>query len=166
MAELDRSTTMTPKRFFLAGVALLVLVIVGLLFATPGAPRYRAASTVVFVTTTNLLSSRTFETYIAQRIPGVLRLEASPASKSTPGSAPPAAPNAVAVRIVVTGVTAEDTQRFANDAAAQLCRLVWTNYGLAGDLAVRADSARRYSFFHASFEPFFHASFPPGVFKR
>jgi hypothetical protein len=97
--------------------------------------------------------ARSFELDVVRTIPGVLRLRVAPTISWSPGSVRPAGPNVVGLRIQAVGSSSEDAQRIANDAAAQLCSTVLTNYGVTGEIADVASSSRRYSHFHDSFQP-------------
>ena len=144
---------MTTKRFLLVALIALLLAGVVLQIAPPSNGRYRADSMVVAMPYTNALFTRSFESHVVRTIPGVLRLEVMPSSSWATGSAALPAPNAVAIRIIAVGATAQDAQHAANEAAAQFKCTVLTNYGVKGEVVDGATSARSYSYFHDSFQP-------------
>jgi hypothetical protein len=146
---------MNTKRFVIAAlICLMTLLMIGvaLYIATPSTHRYRTDSLVLATPFTNALLARSFEAQVIRTIPGVLRLQVSP-SFSLPAPGLPAATNGMALRIVAFGRTPEEAKRAANEAATQLSRTVLTNYGVTGEIADMATGARRYSYFHDSFEP-------------
>jgi len=102
---------------------------------------------------TNAFFARSFESHIVQTIPGVLALRVTPICSAIPGSGVPVLTNGVGIRIIAVGPTPEEARRAANEAAVQLCRTALTNYGVTGELVDRADSARKYSYFHDTFQP-------------
>ena len=142
---------MTTKRVFLSGLGALLLVAVALQFAPPSRPRYRADSTVLATPYTNALFARSFESHIVRTIPGVMAVRVTPAL-TIPASGVPVT-NGVMIRLIGIGPTPEDAERAANEAAAQLCRTALTNYGVTAAGVGRADNARRYSYFHDTFQP-------------
>ena len=144
---------MTRKRIVLIGVGVLILLAITFHILSSGGGRYRADSFVVARPLTNTLMARSFELDVVRTIPGVLRLRVAPTISWPSGSVRPASPNVVGIRILAVGSSSEDAQRVANDAAAQLCRTVLTNYGVTGEIADVASSSRRYSYFHDSFQP-------------
>ena len=143
---------MTTKRVLVIGLGALLLVGVALQLAPPGRPRYRADSTVLATPYTNALFARSFESHIVRTIPGVMAVRVMPAFSGPSGSGVPV-PNGVMIRLIGIGPTPEDAERAANDAAAQLCRTALTNYGVTAAGVGRADNARRYSYFHDTFQP-------------
>ena len=153
---MGRYRAMTTKRILLAAlVALMALIMIGVTLqkAPPSSRRYRADSLVVAKPFTNALSARSFEAHVLRTIPGVLRLQLSPTLSSLPTPGLPAVTNGVGIRIVAFGATSEAAQRAANEAATQLSRTMLTNYGVTGEIVDVATSARRYSYFHDSFQP-------------
>ena len=144
---------MSIKRLLLIAIGALLLVGVALLFAPSGTRRYRADSMVLAKPYTNVFFGRQFESHVVQTIPGVLALRVTPAFSAIPGSGVPVLTNGVGIRIIAVGSTPEEAQRVANEAAAQLCRTGFTNYGVTGELVDRANSARSYSYFHDTFQP-------------
>jgi hypothetical protein len=145
--------TTTSKRFILAGVVVL-LVVVALIWAAPSSGgRYLARSAVIPSPYTSAFFARTFETHVIETIPGVLRLRVVPRLSAIPGSGIPVLTNGVVIQIIAVGLTAEDAQRAANEAATRVCQTVLTNYGATGEISDQANSARRYSYFHDSFQP-------------
>jgi hypothetical protein len=141
------------KRFILASVGALLVVVAVFWLARSGGGRYRAESRVIAMPYTNAIFARTFETHVIQTIPGVLRLRVIPTFNGIPGSGVPVLTNGAGIQIIAVGPTAQDAQRAANEAAAIICRTVLTNYGVEGQIVVQANSARRYSYFHDSFQP-------------
>ena len=144
---------MTTKRLLLIALGALLLVGVALQFAPASARRYRADSMVIAKPYTNTFFARSFESQIIRTIPGVLALRVTPTFSAVPGSGVPVLTNGVGIRIICVGPTPEDAQRAANEAAAQLCRTTLTNYGITGELVDRARTARKYSYFHDTFQP-------------
>ena len=144
---------MTTKRVLLSALGALLLIGVVLLFAPSGSRRYRADSMVIAKPYTNAFFARSFESHIIRTIPGVLSLRVTPSFSAVPGSGVPVLTNAVGIRVIAVGATPEDAQRAANEAATQLCRTALTNYGVTAEFVDRADSARRYSYFHDTFLP-------------
>lgn len=144
---------MTLKRFLLIGFGALLLIIVALQIATPGGRRYRADSMVILKPYTNAFLARSFESHIIQTCPGVLALNATPAYSARPGSGVPVLTNGVGIRVLAVGRTPEGAQRAANEAAAELCRTAMAEYGASGELVDRANSARKFSYFHATLQP-------------
>ena len=121
--------------------------------APPSSHRYRADSLVLAKPFTNALSTRSFEARVIRTIPGVLRLQVSPTFSGVPTPGVPIVTNGMGIRIIAFGPTPEKAEQAANDAAMQLSRAVLTNYGVSGEIADVARSARRYSYFHDTFEP-------------
>ena len=78
---------------------------------------------------TNAFFPRTFESHVVQTIPGVQSLRVSPTFSAIPGSGAPVLTNGVGIRIVAVGLTPEEAQRAANEAATSICQMVLTNYG-------------------------------------
>jgi hypothetical protein len=150
---LGRYPAMTTKRFLLVALVALIMVGVALHIAPPSSRRYRADSLVVAKPFTNALSGRSFEAHVIRTIPGVLRLQVSPTFSGVPTPGLPAITNGMGIRIVAFGPTPEGAQQAANEAATQLSRTVLTNYGVSGETVDMATSARRYSYFHDSFQP-------------
>ena len=151
--RLGRNRTMTTKRVLLIGGGVLLLIVIVLQFMPAGNRRYRADSLVVARPLTNALLARSYEAHVVRTIPGVLRLQVSPTFSGVPTPGIPPVTNGVGIRIVAFGATPEDAQQAANEAATQLGRTVLTNYGVSGVIADVATSARRYSYFHDSFQP-------------
>lgn len=145
--------TMTNKRFLLIAIGAVVLVGVALLLAPSGTRGYRAASMVITKPYTNAFFPRSFESHVVQTIPGVLSLSVVPTFSAIPGSGAPLLTNGVGIRIVAVGLTPEEAQLAANEAARRICQMVSTNYGVTGQIVAQASSARSYSYFHDSFQP-------------
>ncbi len=102
---------------------------------------------------TNVFFARSFEAEVVRTIPGVLGLKITLAFSAVPSWGIPVVTNGVGIRIIAVGATPQDAKRVANDAAMQLCRSVLTNYAVKAELVDRATAARRYSYFHDSFQP-------------
>ena len=85
-----------------------------------------------------------------REIPSIVRLRVM-SRRPVAGAAAPT--NGVVIRIAAAGSTAEDAQRAANEAATQVCRTVFTNYGIHVVMLQQAGSARSYSFFKDSVRP-------------
>lgn len=147
---------MITKRFLpVLVVALLALVIIGVVLdlAPANNRRYRAESLVLATPFTNSFFARSFEAHVIHTIPGIARLLVSPTFSGVPTPGAPAVTNGVGIRIVAFGPTPEKAEQAANEAAMQLSRTVSTNYGVRGEIADVARSARKYSYFHDTFEP-------------
>ena len=145
--------TTTSKRFILAGVVVLLVVVVLVWAVLSGGGHYLAESAVIPNSYTSAFFARTFETHVIETIPGVLRLRVMPKLSALPGSGIPVLTNGVVIQIIAVGLTAEDAERAANEAAKRVCQTVLTNYGSTGEISDQANSARRYSYFHDSFQP-------------
>lgn len=135
------------RRIFLIGLVVLALVIVGRL----GNRGYRAEAMVITEPFTNAFFSPSFESEVVSDVPGVLALRPVATLKMVSGA--PAETNGVAIRIVTIGKTPVEAQKAANDAAAQLCRSLRTNYAIRAELAEAATASRPYSILHDRFEP-------------
>ena len=144
---------MITKRLLLIALGIILVVGVALQFTPRVNRRYRAESRVISTPFTNTLFARSFESYIIRTIPGVLALRVTPTFSGRPGSGVPVLTNGVGIRIIAIGPTSEDAQRAANEAATQLCSTVLTNYGVTGEFVDSAKSARRFSYFHDTFQP-------------
>jgi len=141
------------RRVVCAGsLAVLGIVALGWL-AFSGKPRYRAESFIIVQPYTNVFFGRAFEAQVVRTIPGVLRLTVTPTFSAVPGAGVPAVTNGVGIRILTTNSTPEEALRSANNAAIQLRELLRINYAATAELADLARTARRYSYFHDSFQP-------------
>ncbi len=141
------------KRLLFAGLAVLVVILGLLLFASGGRHGYRSDAMVTAKPFTNVFFARSFEAEVVRTIPGVLGLKITLAFSAVPSWSIPVVTNGVGIRIIAVGATPQDAKRVANDAAMQLCRSVLTNYAVKAELVDRATAARRYSYFHDSFQP-------------
>ncbi len=120
--------------------------------ALSGSSRYRAQSIVLVRAYTNAVFTRSFEEHVSKTIPGVLRLEVTPIF-SVPSPGIPVTTNGTLIHIFVIGSTSADAQRAANKAAERLLRIVLEDFRVNGSIIDRANTARRYSVFHDSFQP-------------
>jgi hypothetical protein len=85
---------------------------------------------------------------IIRTIPGVIRLRVSPGLNARPGSGVPIVTNSALIHITAVGVTGADAQRAADQAAISLCSTTRQIFAAKSEIVQKADSARRYSFFH------------------
>jgi hypothetical protein len=147
---------MNTKRFLVIASGALLLIGVLLLLTPSGTSstrRYRAESMVIANPYTNAFFSRSFESHVIRTIPTVLSLRVTPAVTRIRGSGATNSVASVAISIVAAGPTSEAAQRAANEAATSICRMMLTSYGVTGQVAFDANSARNYSYFHDSFQP-------------
>lgn len=144
---------MISKRLMLGGFGVLLLIVLALLFAFRGETRYRADARVLVEPYTNVFFLRSFQSQVIHTIPEVLALHVTPALSAIPGSGVPVLTNGVGILVTAVSGTSHDAQLAANEASAKLCQLVSTNYGMTAHVVDRAATARRYSFFHDTFQP-------------
>ena len=144
---------MTTKRVLLIAVSVLFLFSSMLQSARPSSRRYLSDAIVVAKPYTNIFFARSFESQIVQTIPGVLALRVTRTLSAAPRLGVPVLTNGVGIRIMAVGSTPEEAQRAANEAAIQICQIALTNYGVRGQFVDRANSARKYSYFHDTFQP-------------
>jgi hypothetical protein len=143
----------SAKRLLPIAIGALLLAGLALLLTVPGKRQWRAETMVIVKPYTNVLVSRSFESHFVRTIPGVLSLRVGPSLSAIPGSGKPVTTNGAGIWIAAFGRTPEEAEKVANEAARTLCWTVFTNYGAKGDVVDTASSARKYSFFHDSFEP-------------
>lgn len=139
-------------RLLFSCIAALVLGIVFyLVFA--GDPTYRAQSMVITSRYTNAFFATAFEEQVIAKIPKVTLIKVVPTFNTKIAKGAPNYTNGVAIRLIVTGATAQDAELAANEAAKDLRSLLVQQYDCPIFLIEKADQIRRYSFFHDSFQP-------------
>jgi hypothetical protein len=145
--------TTKSRRLLFSCLGALLLGVSLLWLATSGTDRYQAQSQVVVKPYTNTVFTRSFESKVVHKIPGVIRLRVTPSFSARPTLTSLAVTNGAVIALIVAGATSLDAQRLANEAAATFCASAQQLYGGTAELIEMADRARPYSFFHDSLQP-------------